>query len=154
MLISILQSCLCLIARSALTDQGDPERVRQLRCRGELFTLQGLAAQTRVPGGVCRGATAKLMCEAKGYKGIRLFDTFDGFPMRTPLTSGFAGMVFGSEEAVRRSLRNMRVRTSRFGTRSFHSCISTRGHLSEHEGHRTKTIVHLPVAQCIVIKLA
>jgi hypothetical protein len=36
------------------------------------------------------------MCEAKGYKAIRLFDTFDGFPMRTPLTSGFAGMVFGS----------------------------------------------------------
>ena len=46
-------------------------------------------AQTKLPGamaevGVYAGASAKLICEAKGDKALHLFDTFSGLPESTP----------------------------------------------------------------------
>lgn len=39
-------------------------------------TLDGVLAEV----GVFQGGSAKLICEAKGYKPLHLFDTFDGLP--------------------------------------------------------------------------
>jgi O-methyltransferase len=83
-----------------------------LLCRpSELFTVQGLAlGQARVPGdyaevGVYKGATAKLMCEAKGEKHIHLFDTFEGLPNADTIDIRFRTSMFSAqEEAVRRRL--------------------------------------------------
>lgn len=85
---------------------------RLLLCRpSELFMLHSMAAgQISVPGdyaevGVCRGATAKLMCEAKGQKDIHLFDTFSGLPGASKVDVRFhAGMFSAQEQAVRNRL--------------------------------------------------
>jgi hypothetical protein len=83
-----------------------------LLCRpSELFMVHAIAAgQTRVPGdyaevGVYRGATAKLMCEAKGEKDIHLFDTFAGLPGSEAIDIRFRPSMFSAqEEAVRKRL--------------------------------------------------
>jgi hypothetical protein len=59
---------------------------RSLLSAFEAYLVYSLArAQARRPGdyaevGVYRGASAKLICEAKGDKTLRLFDTFEGLP--------------------------------------------------------------------------
>ena len=83
-----------------------------LLCRpSELFMVYAIAAgQTQVPGdyaevGVYRGATAKLMCEAKGEKDIHLFDTFAGLPGSEAIDIRFRRSMFSAqEEAVRKRL--------------------------------------------------
>jgi O-methyltransferase len=85
---------------------------RYLLCRpSELFMVHAVAVgQVRVPGdyaevGVYRGATAKLMCEAKGEKDIHLFDTFVGLPGAEVIDIRFdASMFSAQEEAVRKRL--------------------------------------------------
>lgn len=58
-----------------------------LMCRpSEMYIIHSLAnAQQTLDGdyaevGVYRGATARLICEAKGDKHLHLFDTFEGLP--------------------------------------------------------------------------
>jgi hypothetical protein len=83
-----------------------------LLCRpSELFMVYAVAAgQTQVPGdyaevGVYRGATAKLMCDAKGEKDIHLFDTFAGLPVSEAIDIRFHRSMFSAqEEAVRKRL--------------------------------------------------
>jgi hypothetical protein len=54
---------------------------------------------------VYRGATAKLMCEAKGEKDIHLFDTFAGLPGSETIDIRFRPSMFSAqEEAVRKRL--------------------------------------------------
>ena len=81
---------------SALSGRKDPEVVkllwqihkdrRSLLSAFEAFLVYSLArAQAKRPGafaevGVYKGASAKLMCEAKGDKPLHLFDTFAGLP--------------------------------------------------------------------------
>jgi hypothetical protein len=81
---------------AALRSRKDPKIIRLLRginqegrsllSAFEMFNVYSLArAQTRRPGafaevGVYRGASAKLICEAKGDKTLHLFDTFEGLP--------------------------------------------------------------------------
>jgi O-methyltransferase len=179
----------------------------QLLCRpSELFTLQGLAAaQARVPGdfaevGVYRGATAKLMCEAKGDKDIHLFDTFEGLPDADGIDVRFRSKMFSvQEEAVRRRLAKYPyvhiyrglfpataepVRDTQFSfvhidvdiyrstkdsLEFFYPRMSPGGIIASHDypssagvkkafddffADKNETIVNLPMAQCIVIKLA
>jgi len=83
-----------------------------LLCRpSELFMVHAIAAgQTRVPGdyaevGVYRGATAKLMCEAKGEKDIHLFDTFAELPGSEAIDIRFRPSMFSAQqEAVSKRL--------------------------------------------------
>ena len=114
-----------------------------LLCRpSELFTVQGLAlGQARVPGdyaevGVYKGATAKLMCEAKGEKHIHLFDTFEGLPNADTIDIRFRTSMFSAqEEAVRRRLAQyqngtsievcFRLRQSLFRPSNSRSCTLT-----------------------------
>lgn len=66
------------------------QRVRRdrklLLTAGEAFFLHSaVLAQRGVPGelaevGVFQGASARLMCEAKGHRTLHLFDTFEGMP--------------------------------------------------------------------------
>lgn len=81
---------------SALRGHKNPETlklIRQVRkeryslvLTQELFIVHSLAkAQARLPGdfaevGVFQGSTARLMCEVKGDRPLRLFDTFEGLP--------------------------------------------------------------------------
>jgi O-methyltransferase len=59
---------------------------RSLLSAFELFYLYSLSrAQAAAPGvfaevGVYQGGSAKLICQAKGNKSLRLFDTFEGLP--------------------------------------------------------------------------
>ena len=59
---------------------------RSLLSAFEAYLVFALArAQTKQPGdyaevGVYKGASAKLICEAKGDKKLRLFDTYEGLP--------------------------------------------------------------------------
>ena len=59
---------------------------RSLLSAFEAYLVFALArAQTKRPGdfaevGVYKGASAKLICEAKGEKTLRLFDTYEGLP--------------------------------------------------------------------------
>ena len=85
---------------SALGGRKDPEIVavlrqiyrqrRSLLSAFEQYLVYGAArAQAKRPGamaevGVYNGASAKLICEAKGEKTLRLFDTFTGLPESTP----------------------------------------------------------------------
>jgi O-methyltransferase len=68
-------------------------------------------AQRRIPGemaevGVYKGATAKLICEAKGEAPLHLFDTFSGLPEPSPQDDGFftGGMFSGQLDEVRQYL--------------------------------------------------
>ena len=81
---------------AALSSRKDPsimKLLRQIHKEGrsllsafEMFNVYSLArAQQRFPGayaevGVFKGASAKLICEAKGDKTLHLFDTFEGLP--------------------------------------------------------------------------
>src|SRR5882757_6567355 len=62
---------------------------RSLLTAFEQYLLFGLMqANTKLPGaiaevGVYRGASARLLCEAKGDKPLYLFDTFTGLPKST-----------------------------------------------------------------------
>jgi O-methyltransferase len=85
---------------SALSGRKDPEIVailkqiyrqrRSLLSAFEQYLVYAAArAQRRRPGamaevGVYTGASAKLICEAKGDKALHLFDTFTGLPESTP----------------------------------------------------------------------
>jgi O-methyltransferase len=89
---------------SALNSRKDPHIVgllkqiyaekRSLLSAFEAYIVYALAkAQAKQPGsyaevGVYRGASAKLMCEAKGDKRLRLFDTFEGLPPTSQHDSG------------------------------------------------------------------
>ena len=59
---------------------------RSLLSAYEAYLVFALArAQAKRPGdfaevGVYKGASAKLICEAKGDKTLRLFDTYEGLP--------------------------------------------------------------------------
>ena len=81
---------------AALKSRKDPEIVgllkemlredRSLCSAFELYLIYSTAlAQSKRPGamaevGVFRGASAKLICKAKGDKLLRLFDTYEGLP--------------------------------------------------------------------------
>jgi O-methyltransferase len=79
----------------------------------ELFMIWSIAkAQRRLGGeyaevGMFRGASAKIICEAKGENTLfHGFDTFEGLPRVGPLDPRFkTGMFRGNEEYVRRRLR-------------------------------------------------
>ncbi len=80
----------------ALQSRKDPRTVKLLRdvrkerssllSAFESYTIHSLTvAQSQLPGdiaevGVFQGASSKLICEAKGNKTFRLFDTFAGLP--------------------------------------------------------------------------
>jgi hypothetical protein len=61
--------------------------------------------------GVFRGASAKLICEAKGKTPLYLFDTFEGLPDQIGATDGRfkKGLFIASEEKVRNRLSNYPV---------------------------------------------
>ena len=68
-------------------------------------------AQRRIPGemaevGVYKGATAKLICEAKGEAPLHLFDTFAGLPEPAEQDDGFfaGGMFSGQLDQVKQYL--------------------------------------------------
>jgi hypothetical protein len=79
-----------------LSGHKEPETLRLIRTvrrerksmvtANEAFLVHALArAQSRQPGdmaevGVFEGATARIICEAKGDKTLHLYDTFDGLP--------------------------------------------------------------------------
>ena len=79
-----------------LSEHKDPDVVRLIRrIRRERKSLQSAfeaflifsiaRTQSRLPGdmaevGVFEGATARLICEAKGERSLHLFDTFSGLP--------------------------------------------------------------------------
>jgi O-methyltransferase len=89
---------------SALNSRKDPHIVgllrqiyaerRSLLSAFEAYLVYSLArAQARRPGafaevGVYRGASAKLICEAKGPRLFHLFDTFEGLPPTSPHDTG------------------------------------------------------------------
>jgi predicted O-methyltransferase YrrM len=117
--ISRLYAHLDIAAMSAFNGPECLALIREIRnedglllCRpSELFMVHAIAAgQTRVPGdyaevGVYRGASAKLMCEAKGEKDIHLFDTFAGLPGSEAIDIRFRPSMFSAqEEAVRKRL--------------------------------------------------
>ena len=57
--------------------------------------------------GVYRGASAKVICEAKGERGLHLFDTFEGLPTPGPLDCTFKeGQYPGSLSTVQEYLKN------------------------------------------------
>lgn len=58
--------------------------------------------------GVFRGASAKLICEAKGKTQLHLFDTFEGLPDKVSSSDKRfkKGMFIASEEEVRKRLSN------------------------------------------------
>ncbi len=90
---------------------------RELRGTGpiaiEAFVIHSIArAQTKVPGdfaevGVFTGGSARMMCEVKGEKHLRLFDTFAGLPQGTEIDGeGMRpGMYACSREAVEGHLK-------------------------------------------------
>ncbi|MGE0606284.1 MAG: TylF/MycF/NovP-related O-methyltransferase [Pirellulales bacterium] len=67
---------------------------RSLMSAFETFLVYSIAkAQSNRPGdfaevGVFKGASAKLMCEAKGDKVLRLFDTYEGLPPQSDKDPG------------------------------------------------------------------
>jgi len=73
------------LAAAKLIKQVQTERDTQLRLE-EAYTVFATVKQTaKVPGdiaevGVYQGASAKLICEAKGARHLHLFDTFEGLP--------------------------------------------------------------------------
>jgi hypothetical protein len=88
-----LWSNLQLAALQSRKDQEIVGMLREIRRQGrslcsafELYLIYSAArAQSRRPGamaevGVYRGASAKLICKAKGDKLLRLFDTYEGLP--------------------------------------------------------------------------
>ncbi len=91
-------------------------RLRQedgaLLCRpSEMYMVYSLArAQAVLEGdfaevGVYQGATARLICEAKGAKTLHLFDTFEGLPGAEAIDVAFSQRMFAaSEEGVRARL--------------------------------------------------
>ena len=74
----------------------------------EAYNIFSLArSMTRLPGdmaevGVFQGASARLICEAKGDKTLRLFDTFEGLPQGSDKDNGVhrIGMYACSLESV------------------------------------------------------
>ena len=107
---------------SALGGRKDPEIVailrqifrqrRSLLSAFEQYLVYSAArAQRKRPGamaevGVYKGASAKLICEAKGDKALHLFDTFAGLPESTPEDRAVhrPGQYECSLESVRRYL--------------------------------------------------
>lgn len=89
---------------------------RELRGTGpiaiEAFVIHSIArAQTKVPGdfaevGVFTGGSARMICEAKGDKHLRLFDTFAGLPEGREIDGAGMrpGMYACSQAAVARHL--------------------------------------------------
>lgn len=83
-----------------------------LLCRpSEMYIVYSLAlAQRKLAGafaelGVYKGATAKLICEAKGDKELHLFDTFEGLPEVSGHDVRFSQKMFSiSAENVRKRL--------------------------------------------------
>ncbi len=67
---------------------------RSLLSAFEAYLVIAVArAQAKLPGdyaevGVYKGASAKLICEAKGNKKLRLFDTFEGLPPQSANDAG------------------------------------------------------------------
>lgn len=77
----------------------------------EAYNVHTLAKKSlKNPGdfaevGVFRGASAKLICEAKGNRALHLFDTFAGLPSPSTLDSRFDSGQFASDfEDVKRYL--------------------------------------------------
>jgi hypothetical protein len=68
----------------------------------EMYVIHSLAAaQRRLDGdyaevGVYKGATAKLICEAKGDKTLHLFDTFEGLPQHDEVDRRFSENMFST----------------------------------------------------------
>src|SRR5258708_14722189 len=66
----------------------------------EMYVIHSLAAaQRNLEGdyaevGVYKGATAKLICEAKGNKFLHLFDTFEGLPQEGEIDKRFSEKMF------------------------------------------------------------
>lgn len=85
---------------------------RYLLCRpSEMYLIYSLAlAQRDLEGdyaelGVYKGATAKLICEAKGDKSLHLFDTFEGLPEMSGHDTRFSQKMFSiSADSVRKRL--------------------------------------------------
>jgi O-methyltransferase len=67
---------------------------KSLQSAFEAFLVFSIArTQSRLPGdmaevGVFEGATARLICEAKGERSLHLFDTFSGLPPDSPRDAG------------------------------------------------------------------
>lgn len=80
----------------------------------ELYVLYMAVLQTaKVPGdaaelGVYKGASARLICEAKGARHVHLFDTFEGLPGTLPIdqAEGFEPFYQGEYAANLRSVKN------------------------------------------------
>ena len=96
------------------------ERVREIVTRwptqtmgvDEAYTIRSAVLQTaKIPGdivevGVFRGASARIICEAKGDRPLHLFDTFEGLPTPAAIDSGFEkGQYACSLDSVRAYLR-------------------------------------------------
>jgi hypothetical protein len=84
---------------------------------------------------VYKGATAKLMCEAKGEKHIHLFDTFEGLPNADTIDVWFRTSMFSAqEEAVRRRLAQYQNGTS------IEVCFRLRQSLFRPSNSRSRTL--------------
>jgi hypothetical protein len=109
----------------------------------EMYVIHSLAAaQRNLEGdyaevGVYKGATAMMICEAKGDKALHLFDTFEGLPQEGEFDKRFSKDMFPS------SLEGVRNRLSRYESVYFYKGLfpATAGSVED----RRFAFVHLDV---------
>jgi hypothetical protein len=127
------------------------KRVRKER-RGpladEMFLIHSIAtAQSRRPGdfaevGVYRGGSARVICEAKGDKRLRLFDTFRGLPEDSSAADG--GVLRKHSYACSR--QNVETYLDRFSNVSYYEGVFPQSIQGDTELERARfAFVHLDV---------